>query len=236
MTVDASASVGNGPTVPSQSLVPLWVADSPDWGSMILCSICYWPVFKATDAWAWPGHATMDSRVTVANALLPAATYTTEMDNVFDDTWDVGYYAGMDVEDMFDYLTSDPNGTAPATAVSVSFTAHLTPAHATLQVLDFSVPGGLKHGTNTVHALVRAYGEVGTHEEDLSLVVPATVATTGQVDVYASYDSNGESSGPSTLGLVRRLRRPRPTRPPFPPPRRCPTSSADVAAGSSTTC
>ena len=189
--VSASVSVGSGPAVPSLTMVPQWVADSPLWGSMIVADACYFPVFQATDAEVYPGHATMDSTVTVSD---PSNTpYTTEMDNVFDDTSDVGQYAGMDVADMFDYLLSNPNGTAPATASSVTFTAHLTPADATLQVLDFSVPGGLKHGRNTIRTLVRAYGEKGTHEEDLTLFVPADVATSGSLSVY---DSNGANSDP----------------------------------------
>lgn len=195
--VTASAGIGSGTPVTMQSNVPLWVADNPNYGEDLISSACYFAVFKAADAGLYPGHATMASSVTVADANAPATTYTTTMDNVFDDTSDVSGYAGADIYDMMSELLSNPNGTAPAqmatTPGAVNFNATLTPADATLQVLDFSVPGGLKHGSNTVRVLVRSYGEVGTHEEDLTLLVPATVATTGSLTVY---DSNGLNAGP----------------------------------------
>jgi hypothetical protein len=195
--LDASATLGTNPTVPSHTDVPLWVADNPNYGSFIIATACYVPVFKATDALAFPGHATMDSTVTVADALAPATTYTTELKNVFDDTFDVGTDAGLDVYDMLSYLLANPNGTAPATADSVSFVAQLSPAHASLQVLDFSVRGGLKHGANTIRTFVRAYGEKGTHEEDVTLNIPANVATTGTISVY---DSSGLGDPGDPLG------------------------------------
>jgi hypothetical protein len=195
--VTASAGIGTGTPVTIQSDVPLWVADNPNYGEDLISSACYFAVFKAADAGLYPGHATMDSSVTVADAGAPGTPYTTTMDNVFDDTTDVSGYAGADVYDMMSELLSNPNGTAPAQMATspgaVTFSATLTPADASLQVLDFSVPGGLKHGTNTVRALVRSYGEVGTHEEDLSLFLPARVATTGSLTVY---DSGGLDADP----------------------------------------
>jgi len=190
--VDASATLGTNPTVQTHTDVPLWVADNPDYGSYLISGACYAPVFTATDAFAFPGHATMDSSVTIADSLNAGQTYTTEMKNVFDDTYDVGYYAGMDVGDMLDYLLSNPNGVAPATAQSVSFAADLSPTDYSRQILDFAVPGGLKHGDNTIRTYVRDYGRVGTHEVDLTLNVPSDVKTTGTLTVY---DSNGMSSG-----------------------------------------
>jgi len=189
--VSASAQLGENAPVSSLTDVPLWAAENPDWGSMIIASACYFPVSKATDALAYPGSATMDSTVTVIDPTpTPNATYAPEIDNVFDDTYDVGQYAGEDAGDMVDELLSNPNGTAPAIPSSVSFVAKLSPVHNALQVLDFRIPGGLRHGANTVRAFVRDYGEKGTHEEDVTLNVPTTVATTGTVYVY---DSNGFS-------------------------------------------
>ena len=197
--VDATAKLGTQPTVSSHTYVPLWVADNPNLGAMVIATACWVPVSEATDAATYPGHATMDSTVTVADpTAATATTYTTTMNNVFDDPYDVGSYAGNDAGDMISYLLSNPNGTAPATATSVSFAAKLSPIHTSLQVLDFSVPGGLKHGANTVRTFVRDYGEKGTHEEDVALNVPLGVATTGTVYVY---DSNGyESSSDDGLG------------------------------------
>ena len=90
---------------------------------------------------------------------------------------------------MVGYLTSDPNGTAPGAITEVDFTAALTPVHRSGEVLDFSIPGGLRIGQNTVRAVVRDYGEVGTHEVDIPLVVPAGSKLSGDVEVY------GEAGG-----------------------------------------
>ena len=56
----------------------------------------------------------MDSRVTVADATAADHDLHATMNNVFDDTYDVGGYAGSDAGDMVDELLSNPNGTAPA--------------------------------------------------------------------------------------------------------------------------
>ena len=197
--VTASAAIGTGTPLETQSSVPLWVAGNPNYGPDMIAGACYFAAFKAAGAELYPGHATMSSSVTVADATAPATTYTCTLNNVFDDTFDVSGYAGSDGYQMLNELQSNPNGTAPAllatTPGAVTFSATLTPANQSLQIMDFSVPGGLKHGANTVRTLVRAYGEKGTHEQDITLTVPAGVATTGMVFVY---DSNGYSNGSSS--------------------------------------
>ncbi len=213
--VTASAAIGTGTPVVTNSNVPLWVADNIDYGSDMIASACYFAVAKVIDAGLYPGHALMDSSVTVADATAPTTTYTNTMDNVYDDSYDVSNYAGEDVYDMLGELQSNPNGTAPAllatTPGAVTFSATLTPANESLQIMDFSVSGGLKHGANTVRALVRAYGETGTHEQDITLTVPSNVATTGEVVVYDSsgYDTSDDSSDPSDdSGMATRLNTP----------------------------
>jgi hypothetical protein len=201
--VTASATVGTGTPLIMQSAVPLWVADNTGYGADMIAGACAFAVMKATDSSAYPGHALMSSSVTVADATAPATTYTNTMNNVFDDSYSVSGYAGEDVYDMLGELQSDPNGTAPAllatTPGAVTFSATLQPIHKSLQIIDFSVPGGLRQGANTVRALVRAYGEKGTHEQDLTLTVPAGVATTGTVYVY---DSAGYSTSPPDSSLT----------------------------------
>ncbi len=191
--VDASAAIGTDTPTEFDTNVPQWVADNPGYGDMIVSAACYWAVYKVTDALTYPGHATMDTTMVVndlsnAGAALPPIT----LDNVYDDSYDVGGYAGMDAADMLDTLLSNPDGVAPASVKSVNFSADLTPTHASMQILDFSVPGGFKHGANTVHVITRAYGETATREEDLTLNVPAAVETSGTVTVY---DSNGMGGG-----------------------------------------
>ena len=96
------------------SNVPLWVADNIDYGADMIASACSFAVAKVIDAGLYPGHALMDSSVTVADATAPTTTYTDTMDNVYDDSYDVSNYAGEDVYDMLGELQSNPNGTAPA--------------------------------------------------------------------------------------------------------------------------
>ena len=200
--VNASAAIGTNTPTAFQTLVPQWVADNPNYGDMIVSEACYWAVYEVTDALTYPGHATMDSQVTVNDSLVPGQTFTADLPNVFDDPVDVGGYAGTDAATMLDTLLSNPGGTAPATADSVTFSADLTPAHATMQILDFSVPGGFKHGANTVRVITRAYGETTTREEDLTLNVPADVETSGTVTVYDSNGMNGGSGFNDALPLV----------------------------------
>jgi hypothetical protein len=213
--VTASAAIGAGTPLVMHSNVPLWVADNTDYGADMIASACYFAVGKVADAFLYPGHALMSSSVTVADATEPTTTYTNTMDNVYDDPYDVGGWAGEDIYDMLSELQSNPNGTAPAllatTPGAVTFSATLTPANKSLQIMDFSVPGGLKHGANTIRALVRAYGEKGTHEQDITLNVPANVATTGEVVVYDSSGwNNGDSSSDSSSdsGMATRLNAP----------------------------
>ncbi len=195
--VVASATLGTDLPVDSHTNVPLWVADNLNYGPDLIDSACWFPVWTATDALNYPGHATMDTTVTVADPAAATTTYTTTLNNVFDDTYDVSFWAGEDAYDMLSYLLANPNGTAPATLVTtpgaVTFSAQLSPAHASFQVLDFSVPGGLKHGANTIRTFVRSYGEKGTHEEDVTLNIPAKVATTGTISVYDSMGMGGQS-------------------------------------------
>ena len=188
--VTAQATLG-GNTVPSMTVMPQWVADNPDYGSMFISDACYAPVFKITDSYSFPGTATTMTKVTMADPLPATTTYDATVSDVWDDTYDVGYYATFDAQDMVDYLTSNPNGTAPGVISAVDFTADLSPAQRSTEVLDFSVPGGLRTGANTIRAIVRDYGEVGTHEVDLPLYIPAKTQTTGSIDVEGYGDGWG---------------------------------------------
>ena len=54
---------------------------------------------------------------------------------------------------------------------------------------------------------MRAYGEKGTHEADLTLTVPSKVATTGEVIVYDSsgYEKNDSSDPSRDSGMAARV-------------------------------
>ena len=189
--VNATAKVGAGPLIGDATYVPTWVADNPNWGSSMISDACYFPVFKATDAYEFPGFATTDTVVKVADGNGTPITPSAELQNVWDDIYDVGYYSTWDVMDIVDYLTSNPNGTAPGTVTEVDFSAVVSATHRSTEMLDFSIPGGLRIGENVVRTVVRDYGEVGTHEVDVTLNVPAKSQLTGDVEVAGSADGFG---------------------------------------------
>jgi hypothetical protein len=205
VAVNATATLGTGAAAGTTTYVPTWVADNVNWNSEIIPDACYFPVFQATDAGAFPGSATTDTVVKVADGNGPV-TPAAELKNVWDDSHDVGYYTTTDIADMVDYLTENQSGTAPGTITEVDFTAALTPTHRGGEVLDFSIPGGLRIGQNTVRAVVRDYGESGTHEVDIPLTVPAGSKLSGDVEVYggaegSSYDNyflDGSSNAAQT--------------------------------------
>ncbi len=188
--VNATAQLGAGTPIDATTDVPVWVADNLNYGSELISDACYFPVFKATDAYEFPGFATTDTKVIMADSNGPI-TPAAELNNVWDDIYDVGYYTTWDVSDMIDYLTSNPNGTAPGSVSEVDFSAIVSPTHRTGDMLDFSIPGGLRIGNNTIRTVVRDYGEVGTHEVDVTLNVPAKTQLTGDVEVAGSADGYG---------------------------------------------
>ena len=187
--VNATATLGTGAAVGATTYVPTWVADNANWNEEIVPDACYFPVFEATDAFQFPGSATTDTVVKVADGNGPI-TPAAELKNVWDDSQDVGYYATTDIADMVGYLTANPSGTAAGAITEIDFTAALTPTHRSGEVLDFSIPGGLRIGQNTVRAVVRDYGESGTHEADIPLVVPAGSKLSGDVEVYGGAEGS----------------------------------------------
>ena len=186
VAVNATAKVGAKDAVGDATYLPTWVAGNVDWGSYLISDACYFPIFKATDAYSFPGFATTDTVVKVADENGTPITPAAELKNVWDDIYDVGYYATWDVMDMVDYLTSNPNGTAPGSITEVDFSAVLSPAQRSTEMLDFSIPGGLVIGDNLVRTVVRDYGEKGTHELDVHLNIPAKSQLTGDVEVAGS--------------------------------------------------
>ena len=189
--VNATAKVGSGAVIGDPTYIPTWVADNSNWGSSLISDACYFPVFKATDANQFPGFATTDTVVKVADENGTPITPSAELKNVWDDMYDVGYYSTYDASDMVDYLTSTPNGTAPGTVTEVDFSTVISATHRSTEMLDFSIPGGLRIGDNVVRTVLRDYGEVGTHEVDVTLNVPAKSQLTGDVEVAGSADGFG---------------------------------------------
>jgi hypothetical protein len=189
VTVSATAAVGAGPSVPSTTNVPQWVAQNRDWGPGIIADACYFPVWMATDSYAFPGYESTDLKVNGIDQM--SAPFQVHHANVWDDDYDVGYMAGDDVYSVVYRLLSNPNGTAPATLTDVQFSATLSSTHTRMQVLDFQIPGGLKTGSNAVHVVTRAYGEIDTKTIDAILTLPRKTSRSGYVEVFGT----GEYAG-----------------------------------------
>ncbi len=188
VAVDASATLG-GDKVDTTTTMPQWVADSPDWGSYVAADACYAPVWRVTDSYNFPGYEVSHLVVNVADQA--DTTYPVTRDNVWDDTYDVGYSAGWEIYSVIDELQWNPNGTAPATLTGIDFSAALSPDHHSMRLLDFKIPGGLKIGDNTVHVVMRGYGDNIDKSRDLTLTLPPKTPKSGFIELYG----NGEYAG-----------------------------------------
>jgi len=189
--IDASAAVPSGAGqrhVDTTTQLPQWVADSVDYGSEFVADACYMPVWLAADSYEYPGYETMHFTMDVADS--DGVVHTVDRTNVYDDMYDVGFLAGWDIYDIVDDLLYDENGTAPATIKSVGFEATLEPQHHATNVIDFRIPGGLRVGANTVHVVLRDYGQVATRTVDTIITVPPGLDLSGDVEVYG-YGDNG---------------------------------------------
>lgn len=64
--------------------------------------------------------------------------------------------AAMELDNMVYYLTSNPDGLAPATIKSIDFQTNLDPAgKKTASIVGMSVRGGLKVGDNVIDVSLR---------------------------------------------------------------------------------
>ena len=185
LEVAASATVpgAGGPrTVDSVTRLPRFIAQSLDYGSWFIADACYMSIWLATDSYNYPGYASTHLTADVSDQANTHFAIT--RDNVYDDTYDVGFYAVWDIEDIFDTLLYDEFGTAPVTIGSVAFQAQLTPSHAATTIVDFRIPGGLVTGSNAVHVIVRDHGQTATHQVDTTITVPKGLDPSGEVEVY----------------------------------------------------
>jgi hypothetical protein len=206
ISVHAHASMKDtAPGVDATTTIPQWVAESPDWAPGIIADACYSPVWRATDSYNFAGYESTHFTMSVSDK--DKVNYPITRDNVWDDTYDVGFMAGWDVYDVVDQLLWNPNGTAPATLGDIDFSAVLSPTHTRMEMVDFSIPGGLKTGPNTVHLVLRPYGETETRALDVTLTLPPKTATSGYVDVngtgeYAGWGYYFDDTSTSSTGTL----------------------------------
>jgi len=97
--VNATAKLGSGAIVGDATYIPTWVADNADWGSYMISTPATSDL-RGDRRLGVPGFATTDTVVKVADQNGTPVTPSAELKNVWDDTYDVGYYSTWDVTDM----------------------------------------------------------------------------------------------------------------------------------------
>jgi hypothetical protein len=105
--------------------------------------------------------------------------------NTWDDPFDVLYALNGDAATMLGMLVSDPDGTAPASILSVDLKATAGPARSSARIAGARFPNGLKAGVaNKVEVTLFAYGQQTPVTAVGELRLPAGASTSGTVSVY----------------------------------------------------
>ncbi len=99
---------------------------------------------------------------------------------------------------MLGMLVADPDGTAPASILSVDMKAAAGPARTSARIAGARFPNGLKAGaTNKVEVMLYAFGQQTPLTAVGELVLPAGAATSGTLSVYPA--AVGPAPGPGDL-------------------------------------
>ena len=153
-----------------------------DW-ALLAADILAAAGYKASDNAATPGSALTTTTIVVADG--GGRQYTVVRTNTWDDPFDVLYTLSADAATMLGMLVADPDGTAPASILSVDLKAGAGPARASARIAGARFPNGLRAGaTNKVEVLLYAYGRQTPLTAVGDLVLPAGAATSGTLSVY----------------------------------------------------
>jgi hypothetical protein len=175
-----------------------------DW-ALLAADILSAAGYKASDSAVAPGSAQTTTTIVVSDS--SGRQYTVVRSNTWDDPFDVLYALSADAATMLGMLTVDPDGTAPASILSVDLKAGAGPARASARIAGARFPNGLRAGTtNKVEVLLYAYGRQTPLTAVGDLVLPAGAATSGTLSVYPA--AVGPAPGPedsptSALGRAR---------------------------------
>jgi len=152
--------------------------------------------YKASDNAAAPGSAVTTTTIVVSDGVAPP--YTVVRTNTWDDPFDVLYALNADAATMLGMLVADPDGTAPASILSVDMKASAGPARTSARIAGARFPNGLKAGaTNKVEVMLYAFGQQTPLTAVGELVLPAGAATSGTLSVYPA--AVGPGPGPGDL-------------------------------------
>jgi len=163
------------------SYVPRSLFSNSDW-AFLPADILSAAGYNASDYAAMPGSAATTTTIVVSDG---TAQYTVVRANTFDDYYDVLGYLSMDAATMIGMLVSDPDGTAPASILSVDLKADAGPARSSARIAAARFPNGLKAGAaNKVEVTLYAYGQETPITAVGKLRLPAGVSKSGTLSVY----------------------------------------------------
>ena len=139
--------------------------------------------YDASDNASAPGSALTETTIVVSDGVAPP--YTVVRSDTWDDSYDVLGYLSGDAAIMLGMLVADPDGTAPASILSVDMKAVVSPARSSARIAAARFPSGLKAGTaNKVEVTLYVYGRQTPLTVTGELVLPAGVSTSGALSVY----------------------------------------------------
>ena len=149
--------------------------------------------YKASDNAVAPGSALTTTTIVVADG--DGRQYTVVRSNTWDDPFDVLYTLSADAATMLSMLVTDPDGTAPASILSVDLKAAAGPGRTSARIAGARFPNGLKAGAaNKVEVLLYAFGQETPLTAVGELVLPAGAATSGTLSVFPA--AVGPAPGP----------------------------------------
>ena len=169
------------------------------WAAWLAADILSAAGYKASDNAATPGSALTTTTIVVSDGA--AHQYTVVRTNTWDDSFDVLWSLSGDAATMLGMLVADPDGTAPASILSVDMKASAGPARASARIAGARFPSGLKAGVaNKVEVTLFAHGRQTPVTAVGELVLPAGASTSGALSIFPA--AVGPSPGDLPQGAL----------------------------------
>lgn len=171
----ATSTVGL-PEVVANSTSPMWWGITP-FAATVAAN-------KLFPSWPAPGSAITSTTVVVTDG---TETYTITRHNVHDDGWGIPWTIGTDVDLVVSAaLNVKDAGIYPDVRVlDVALEATMTAARNRGTIVALEVPGGLRHGDNTVTVSYHKRGVLATQTVDVTLTIPADTPLVGELTARA---------------------------------------------------
>ena len=151
--------------------------------------------YKASANAVAPGSAVTTTTIVVSDGVAPP--YTVVRTNTWDDSYDVLWSLSTDAATMLGMLVADPDGTAPASILSVDMKAGAGPARASARIAGARFPDGLRAGAaNKVEVMLYAFGQQTPITAVGELRLPAGASTSGALSVFPAAVGPGSDDPP----------------------------------------